>query len=78
MSLADSSFFPWLRLELFECSGISCPVLDVDLEVLEFSLRLMLGVVSLAGSCSFSRGILASLFSLYTLNLWKSSGDNRV
>lgn len=76
MSLAVSSFFPWSLPDPLECSGTPCAVLDLDLEVLEFPLRLTLGVGSLVGSRGFSRGTLASLLSLYSMNLLRSSGDN--
>ena len=51
-------------------------MLDLDLEVLEFSLRLMLGVGSLVGIHSLSSGMLASLLSLNDVNFWSSPGDN--
>ena len=50
MSLVVSSFFSLSCTDSSGCSDIYLAALDLDLEVLDFSLRLMLGVGSLVAT----------------------------
>ena len=69
-----------LSLSYFlERSEVSLPDFDLELSVSELPLRLTQGVGSLMSSKrKLSKAIVVNLLSLYILNSWNSSGENRV